>query len=436
MAEPPKTRALNCPNCGASVEIRGMAHTQSVVCPQCLSVLDAKDPGLKVLQQFEAKERIQPLIPLGSRGKVHGAQYELIGFQERSINVEGERYAWREYVLFNPYKGFRYLTEYDGHWNDVITLRAMPEISAGQASYLGTTYKHFQSAEATTDYVMGEFPWAVRVGEKVQTNDYVAPPRLLSSEVTDGEVTWSLGEYWTGDRVWQSFQLPGKPPSAKGVYANQPSPYTGRIGSIWKRYLLLIAALLVVSIGFSALARREKVFEQSYAISPWDPEGYSFVTPVFELKGHTSAVEINIKTDLQNEWAFFSLALINDDTGQAWDFGREVSYYTDSDGTEGSRSDTSLVPSIPPGRYYLRVEPETDDAAMRRPGNTRKISYTISVRRDVPSWAMFWIGLVVLLIPPILVTIRSRVYETRRWQESDHAPVVTSDNDDDSGGDD
>ena len=33
------------------------------------------------------------------------------------------RYQWREYLLFNPYHGFRYLTEYAGHWNVVSTLR-------------------------------------------------------------------------------------------------------------------------------------------------------------------------------------------------------------------------------------------------------------------------------------------------------------------------
>ena len=431
MAAPPKTRSLSCPNCGAALEIRGMTHTVSVVCVQCLSIVDAKDPGLSILQQFTAKERVQPLIPLGARGQLHGAPYEVIGFQERSIEVEGERYAWREYVLFNPFKGFRYLTEYDGHWNDVITVRAVPTVSGQQVRYLGTVYKHFQSAKATTDYVMGEFPWAVRVGEKVDVNDYVAPPRMLSSEVTDGEITWSLGEYMTGERVWETFKLPGRAPAAKGIYANQPSPYAGRIASVWKRYLLLAAALFLVMSGFSIIARREEVFRHSYAISQSQVEAYSFVTDVFELKGRTSTVEVKINTDLQNEWAYFNLALINEDTGQAWDFGREVSYYVDSEGSEGSRTDSALVPSVPPGRYYLRVEPETDPALLRaRPGIDRAIHYEISVRRDVPSWAIFWIALALLSIPPILTTIRSRSYETRRWQESDHAPSSSDEEDD------
>ena len=57
-------KGLNCPNCGGALQIRGFEHTLTVVCPQCLSVLDAKDPNLQVLQKFEAKARIIPLIPL------------------------------------------------------------------------------------------------------------------------------------------------------------------------------------------------------------------------------------------------------------------------------------------------------------------------------------------------------------------------------------
>ena len=45
-------------------------------------------------------------------------------------------------------------------------------------------------------------------------------------------------------------------------------------------------------------------------------------------------VELDTSTDLSNSWAYFNYALINSETGQAYDFGREVSYYygSDSDG--------------------------------------------------------------------------------------------------------
>ena len=99
------------------------------VCPQCLSILDAKDPNLRVLQKFKDKMRVTLQIPLGSRGKWRGAEYEVIGYQLRSTKADGATYSWSEYLLFNPYQGFRYLSEYGGHWNDIRTLRRLPFMS-------------------------------------------------------------------------------------------------------------------------------------------------------------------------------------------------------------------------------------------------------------------------------------------------------------------
>ena len=117
-------RTLECPNCGGTVEIK-YERTLNAVCIQCLSVLDASTPSLQILQKFAGKQRYQPKIPLGTRGKLATGEYEAIGFQIRSITVDGVVYSWAEYLLYNPYKGYRYLTEYNGHWNDIRTLRAI-----------------------------------------------------------------------------------------------------------------------------------------------------------------------------------------------------------------------------------------------------------------------------------------------------------------------
>ena len=212
----PRVKPLACPNCGGAVQIRTFAHALNVVCENCGSVLDATDPGLRILQAFEETVgRRKPKIPLGTRGKWHGQPWEVVGFQTRTIRVEGEAYSWDEYVLFNPYRGFRYLSEYEGHWNDIVTLRALPKVSHGAkptASHAGVTYKHFQSAQAETTFVLGEFPWQVRVGDVVTTADYVAPPLMLSSETTEEETTWSRGEYVDGKLLWEAFGLKGSPP--------------------------------------------------------------------------------------------------------------------------------------------------------------------------------------------------------------------------------
>ena len=428
---PPQVKSLHCPNCGAPLAFRGLQTTVSVVCENCLSVLDAKDPNLAVLQQFQARERIKPLIPLGTRGKLRGDPYEAIGFQVRTITVEGTPYSWSEYLLFNPYKGFRYLTKYQGHWNDVTVLRTLPEVNTGGrrpvALLQGETYRHFQTAEAETTYVLGEFPWQVRVGEKANVMDFVSPPRMLSRETTGSETVWSLGEYVAGAQVWQAFALPGRPPSPVGVFENQPSPFGGGVKRIWSLAFLFALGLLAVAIFFAVFDRQEEVFRNSYTYAQRAGQEASFVTSVFELKGRTSNVELAVHTDLANNWAYFNFALINADSGEAFDFGREVSYYngTDSDGawTEGGPSDSALMPSVPSGRYYLRVEPEMDPAAYA-------MRYEIAVRRDVPAASFFWIAALLLFVPPIFATVRSLAFEQKRWSESDYAPASSGGGDD------
>src|SRR2546430_10342809 len=71
-----KTKGLNCANCGGAMALRGFEHTLTVVCPQCLSILDAKDPNLQILQKFTEKTRLTLLIPLGSRGNWRGTRSE------------------------------------------------------------------------------------------------------------------------------------------------------------------------------------------------------------------------------------------------------------------------------------------------------------------------------------------------------------------------
>jgi hypothetical protein len=182
--------------------------------------------------------------------------------------------------------------------------------------------------------------------------------------------------------------------------------------------------------------RQEDVFRQSYSYSLNHPGGASFVTPVFDLKGRTSNVELAIRTDLSNNWAYFNFALINEQTGQAYDFGREVSYYfgRDSDGswTEGSAGDRVLIPSVPAGRYYLRVEPEMDPGTIAR-NRLSAMSYELRLRRDVPAYSYFWIAALLLLVPPAASTLRSAGFEKARWAESDYAPAES---DSDSDGDD
>jgi hypothetical protein len=426
MSSPPspvRVKALFCPNCGGSVQLRGFANTLTVVCQHCTAVLDATTPLLRVLQEAQSREaRATPLIPLGSRGKIYGASYEVIGFQRREASGEGWSDAWCEYVLFNPYRGFLYLTEYKGHWNVVRPVHAIPvqrtvRRRAG-VELDGRAYAHFQKAQARTAFVLGEFPWRLQVGETVTADDYISPPYMLSAERTYGEVTWSLGEYTPGAALWKAFQLKGSPPRAAGIFSNQPNPNRDRPRQAWRLCGVFQLLLLAMVVLFAASAQQRAVLNERHHFYPGQRGEASFVTPIFELTGHDSNVEVRTVTDLDNNWVYINYALINADNGRAWDFGREVSYYhgrdSGGDWTEGSRNDSAVIPAVPAGRYYLRVEPESD------PGN-KPVEYDIVVRRDVPSYLFFAIAALLLCLPPAVMAWRSYEFDYMRWQESDYA---------------
>ncbi len=331
-----------------------------------------------------------PLIPLGTRGTLGGVIYEAIGFQVRTVTEEDGSYAWQEYLLFNPYRGFRYLTQYHGHWNLVRTLQSLPEPVSGRAvRWNGETYRRFSSAQAATSYVVGEFPWQVRVGETAQVADYVHVPRGIFSESTADETVWSLGEYITGEEVWKAFALPGAPPARFGVFENQPSPYTDTVAAMWMQGLKLLAAAVVVAFLFSAVSGRQ-VYRQSIQVSAGE-----VLTPPFAVGGHLSNLQI-VTHNQTGERVFVTYSLIDQRGGPAHTFSRDV-----------NREDKATISSIADGTYRLRVQPGRYPAQL-----------DLQVRRGVPSMSFFWFTVVLLLLPPLLRTMRRYSFERERWQES------------------
>jgi len=411
----PQVQALQCPNCGGTVQLRGYAQTVNAVCEHCLAVLDTSTPALRILQEAQTRERVQPQIPLGTRGRFDGTVYEVIGFQIRTITVEETEYSWREYLLLNPYQGYRYLTEYDYHWNFVRTVQALPQPAGGlnrpRMSFNGRTFTRFQTATARTAYVLGEFPWQVRVGETVQVSDYVAPPEMLSSEETANETVWSHGLYLQPKEIWQALGLAGSPAPTFGVYENQPSPYVGKIGSVWKTFVLLSVFLAAIAAGLGLAAHKTPIFEQRYSYSSLSHDPAAFVTSDFQVRGRPENLDIRVEAESNSDPTVFAVSLIAEDSGQAWDFGSEV-------GGDSPHSTDFRVARVAPGNYYLRVEPSFDPEDIPSDRGAG-VSYRILVLEGGISWWPFLIAFFLLLIPPILTTQRSVAFESARWQEAD-----------------
>lgn len=433
-----QVKPLNCPNCGSTVALRGFGTAINAVCESCHSVLDAANSEqVRVLQQFDESVRYQPLIPLGTRGKFRGESWECIGFQRRAIVVEGDTYAWFEYLLYNPYRGYRYLSEYDGHWTWIKPMTALPIPTLGahpEVNYGGKVFKQFQTATARTTYVMGEFPFQVRVGDSASTTDYTCPPYSLSVERTREETVWSEGEYVSGAELWQAFKLPGNAPASRGIYFNQPNPHLDKPKAYWLAFAVALGAWLMIVIFLALTSSGKKVFEQAYVFDPQSKAEASFVTPVFTVDGRESNVKITVDSTILNHEMQVDFALINEETGKAYNTYTKVDFYsgTDSDGawTEGDRRESVTIPSVPAGRYYLRVEPDADER-LENGLLAQPIRYLISVQRG--TFGILWMLLAALLlpIPPLWVSIQSGSFETARWAESDISGGSTSSSSDD-----
>lgn len=430
---------LNCPNCAGPLELRAPDKTERVTCPNCNSLLDVNQGQLAFLKSL-APPSFQPVIPLGSTGDVPEGKMTVIGAMQRSVTIDGVTYFWSEYLLYNPQIGFRWLVNSDDHWNYV---RAVPpgEVSesAKYAHYHGTNYKIFQDAEARVEYVLGEFYWKVEVGEQVRGVDYVAPPYMLSKEVSTiyisdpenpskqrrsaGEINWSLGTYVTVPQIEKAFSVKDLPrPSS--IAPNQPYKHKW----IYKYWIAFVVLLLLVGFGTLVLSgSSNEVFTQTVTLPPLpNADGTQvFFSQPFELAGRRN-IRIVGESPVQNTWVYLEGDLINEETGVVQSFPIDISYYQGvEDGeswSEGGQTDSAYTSSLPAGRYVLRLEGQWE--RWQQPATVK-----VRIEQNVTHGFNLLLALIVLSLVPIAMGIYHISFERRRWSESMFSESGSDDDD-------
>lgn len=248
-AEPVERRAtaarLSCPKCAGVIELRDPESVR-VVCASCGSLLAHGDWGAKVLGVGAALQS-KPTIPLGRKGTLAGVESTVIAYLVRSVTVDGLRYPWREYLLQTKKGAYRWLVESSGHWAllDPINQGDVGR-GPGGPTFRGVEFRHFQSGKAKVDHVQGEVYWEVAVGETVRSEDYVAPPHLLTIESSGKEINATAGAYVAKEDVEAAFGVELRDPI--GVAPAQPNPYRGRVGRWWLAGLALFLGLVVLMV--------------------------------------------------------------------------------------------------------------------------------------------------------------------------------------------
>jgi hypothetical protein len=285
----------------------------------------------------------------------------------------------------------------------------------------GERYRHFQSAAARVTYVEGELTWQVRVGDATTVHDYVAPPRGVSVEQSDGpegaEIAFSHLRHVDGAEIWRAFRRPGAPPRSRGVGMLAPNPHRTRRRAYWLAFAALFVAWLIGSVAYVS-GRDERVVLERRDVPIGEP-----ILEEVELgqPGRASAIEVSLSAaPLENAWAWAEVLLVDAHSEEALAFSAEVDAWSGvAEGeawSEGTNPRQVTIGGVDGGRYLLQIAAQADPAAVRPPR-------TMSVRvvEDVVVWRYVLLTLAIVLVGPIANAILGAFFEGRRWQASDYA---------------
>jgi hypothetical protein len=420
-----KAKTFSCPACGGTVTLRAAGHTISAVCVHCSTVIDTANENFRIIKQNHERSRITP-IPIGARGALGGTKWEVIGYVEKRDIEYGS--LWDEYLLFNPYFGFRFLVEADNHWNLArVTKQYVPLAGdAHEITFEGDRFSIFYKGQSSVNYVKGEFYWRIRKDDKESYTDYIAPPRMLSVEKSADEVTFSISDYLLPAEVEQAFGV--ELPKRIGVAPNQPKPFANALLKMWLVSLLACVAAFIVqaSTGSNQVVNSSRFhIEQANAVK-------SLSTPVFAVPSRSNLVIQGGASPLRNNWVDLDLTLVNDASNEAFEATQSMEYYSGVDDgeswSEGNTSGETYFPAVDKGSYRVVVEPA--------PGQLgpEGMDVWLTIRHNVPAWGNFWLAVLLLIAFPVYASVYRWRFESKRWSNSDYAPSYfssSSGNDDD-----
>jgi hypothetical protein len=410
---------FNCLQCGSPIPIHAPGQSLSYACRACGALVEENHQGLRVLKKASQSMLWKPLLELGSKNKFRGETWKVLGFMVRS-DASGD-YIWSEYLLFNPYQGFRWLTESQGHWNFLHMTRHRPSSSLGTTiTWGGHRYRLFLKGKARVKFVLGEFYWRVKIGDEVNVRDYIAPPDILSCEDDGIEEMWSAGTYVEPEDIEKAFRPSGPMPARTGVAPNQPSRYREKRKSYLKHWGFFASVLLLLHIAMNAM-KQEKVLLDSSLMRDGKVPVQVLRSDEFVIDRASSNVKIKVHAPLQNGWLNLRFTMIGED-GQLSapiQFGRDLYRYESwSEGSETHVFDEVFLKRLAQGRYRLDINSELGRV---NPGILDKQDFPLrlTIIGDVQVISPLVLCLLLVSLYPIWVMMGDWRFETKRWSDSD-----------------
>lgn len=417
------TKALECPSCGGPFELHAAGFSMLHVCQYCGSEIDlVADEGTRLIaEHVEAAKAL--LIPIGTKGKINGIEWVCVGNLEKNDGWD----TWEEFLLFNPYHGYRWLIWQAGGWSvgtPVLSNPAHPNRRTFR--YEGARMKRiYDPAESEVVRAIGEFYWQVKKGDKVKSTSYVGGGKVLSCEITENEFNWTLEEFVSSKGIAKAFGIEDTgqyPKTGDYPQPHQPNPYSDSTVSLalMAGIAFCCALLFAIYMSFGGDQRT-----QTFTANP-ATNARSFEVGTFTMTGRARPVTITARGEPgNNNWMYLEYTLTNTATDEEIIASQPIEYYYGRDWKEDDRRGTVKLSSVPPGTYQLTAEvllPEDElpGAAQRqsRPSPLAISGQGRPVTVEVTSNGMFVSNLFLLFFalfgPVIWIGLKAASFETAR----------------------
>ncbi|MCP4406773.1 MAG: DUF4178 domain-containing protein [Gammaproteobacteria bacterium] len=393
---------------------------KSIACGYCGSVLDAQDE-YKVLRQFIDVKRPTSPLKIGMTGTLKGVDFTVIGIvQYRTTDY----YYWIEAQLFSPTHGYAWLEYEGGHFVFSRRVRDRPATRPGIATKSvfkarGRSFRVYEHYSAEMTFVEGELTFIAKQGDKVSITDGMDPPYVFSVEKTSTEEEYHLGEYLDPKEAFEAFDIEGEPAKRRTVHAAQPyQPHSFFSGmSDAAKYfapISLVFAILIWLMGGGSTVLDERLYPDKFL------EGAR--TKSFSVSDADHLLRLDLKSGLQNAWAWFDVTILKDDQ-PVYSMAKEISYYSGTEGgehwSEGSQSADAYFKLPQAGEYILFVDGEGGQGD--RGNNPQHRALHIKIKEGVTVSRYFFILAVPFFVAFGLRYFMKWRFEAKRWQ------VVTGD---------
>lgn len=408
---------FDCPKCKRTNVRYLHDQTMNYVCPNCFVVIDNLNRKL----EYSLRKNVRKYyLKLGAMGTIKGTKYLVTGMLNKK-SVE-DHSIWTEYTLYNPEKGYAWLTVYDGNWTfveemPVPPLYRWPHYKKDFSRYINhdnEVYAKFLIYNTRVIAGRGEFHYDLSSVENALNVEYIKPPYMISFTKSASEIMWYKGEYIDSELIRSGFgisELPLK--QSQGYLEEYKDQNKGRtVLALYLMTLLLAAIYMLVDNSIRDSSRLLNYSE--FEILPISMEHYKKVGE-FKLSQNNQVLEFKFRcAELNNNWAYLDVELLEKKTGKTTYFNMPVEFYSGYEGgehwTEGDNEENTILSNMDKGEYSVGIKTIGSGSSPN--------TITLTIEKNIPIFRNFFMLVLIAGIVPLYYLYKSRKFEINRWLQS------------------